>query len=300
MNHTTKRLKGIIMIIIGSMLWGATGPMMEWVLSSSYMSVSFMLTIRLLLAGFLILCFLVVTKRDIYAIWKQPYWWIKLVIFSVFGMLGVQYTFVAAIHASNAVLATLLQFLAPIFVVLYVSFSQKMFPPRYQIFGILGTLIGLFLLLTNGSISNLLVSPVALLWGLGVGLTFAFYTLYPTSVMNEWGVLVVIGWSMLIGGLLLGFSKGFWEFKQYALLTESDTNLMLLAIIFFGTIAFILFLGSMKYISPVETSVLSSIEPLTAMLISVLMFGATLGAWQLVGIVTMLVCVTWLSVAGNN
>lgn len=300
MNHTTKRLKGIIMIIIGSMLWGATGPMMEWVLSSSYMSVSFMLTIRLLLAGFLILCFLVVTKRDIYAIWKQPYWWIKLVIFSVFGMLGVQYTFVAAIHASNAVLATLLQFLAPIFVVLYVSFSQKMFPPRYQIFGILGTLIGLFLLLTNGSISNLLVSPVALLWGLGVGLTFAFYTLYPTSVMNEWSVLVVIGWSMLIGGLLLGFSKGFWEFKQYALLTESDTNLMLLAIIFFGTIAFILFLSSMKYISPVETSILSSFEPLTAMFISVIWLGSVLAGVQIIGIILMILCVVWLSIEGNR
>ncbi len=300
MNHTTKRLKGIIMIIIGSMLWGATGPMMEWVLSSSYMSVSFMLTIRLLLAGFLILCFLVVTKRDIYAIWKQPYWWIKLVIFSVFGMLGVQYTFVAAIHASNAVLATLLQFLAPIFVVLYVSFSQKMFPPRYQIFGILGTLIGLFLLLTNGSISNLLVSPVALLWGLGVGLTFAFYTLYPTSVMNEWGVLVVIGWSMLIGGLLLGFSKGFWEFKQYALLAESDTNLMLLAIIFFGTIAFILFLSSMKYISPVETSILSSFEPLTAMFISVIWLGSVLAGVQIIGIILMILCVVWLSIEGNR
>lgn len=300
MNHTTKRLKGIIMIIIGSMLWGATGPMMEWVLSSSYMSVSFMLTIRLLVAGFLILCFLVVTKRDIYAIWKQPYWWIKLVIFSVFGMLGVQYTFVAAIHASNAVLATLLQFLAPIFVVLYVSFSQKMFPPRYQIFGILGTLIGLFLLLTNGSISNLLVSPVALLWGLGVGLTFAFYTLYPTSVMNEWGVLVVIGWSMLIGGLLLGFSKGFWEFKQYALLAESDTNLMLLAIIFFGTIAFILFLSSMKYISPVETSILSSFEPLTAMFISVIWLGSVLAGVQIIGIILMILCVVWLSIEGNR
>lgn len=288
------------MIIIGSMLWGATGPMMEWVLSSSHMSVSFMLTIRLLLAGFLILCFLVVTKRDIYAIWKQPYWWIKLVIFSVFGMLGVQYTFVAAIHASNAVLATLLQFLAPIFVVLYVSFSQKMFPPRYQIFGILGTLIGLFLLLTNGSISNLLVSPVALLWGLGVGLTFAFYTLYPTSVMNEWGVLVVIGWSMLIGGLLLGFSKGFWEFKQYALLAESDTNLMLLAIIFFGTIAFILFLSSMKYISPVETSILSSFEPLTAMFISVIWLGSVLAGVQIIGIILMILCVVWLSIEGNR
>ena len=45
------RVKGIFMIIMGAMLWGATGPMMEWILDTGTMSVSFMLIIRLLLAG---------------------------------------------------------------------------------------------------------------------------------------------------------------------------------------------------------------------------------------------------------
>ena len=55
----------------------------------------------------------------------------------------------------------------------------------------------------------------------------------------------------------------------------------------------------MKYISAVETSILSSVEPLTAMLISVILFGQILGAWQYVGVIVMLVFVTWLSVAGE-
>ena len=49
--------------------------------------------------------------------------------------------------------------------------------------------------------------------------------------------------------------------------------MLLVALIFFGTVAFILFLSSMKYITAVETSILSSIEPLTAMVISVIIFG---------------------------
>ena len=44
-----ERLKGIVMIVFGAMLWGATGPMMEWILLNSEMSVSFMLTVRLLI-----------------------------------------------------------------------------------------------------------------------------------------------------------------------------------------------------------------------------------------------------------
>ncbi|MFJ8263214.1 hypothetical protein ACIQ4I_14860 [Rummeliibacillus sp. NPDC094406] len=97
------------------------------------------------------LSFLLITKNDITFIGKHFIWWKKLVIFSVVGMLGVQYTFVEAINASSAVLATLLQFLASIFVVLFVSFTNKILPPKYQVLGMLGTLVVLFLLLTNVS-----------------------------------------------------------------------------------------------------------------------------------------------------
>lgn len=300
MDIKTHRFKGIMMIISGAMLWGATGPLMEWILSSSEISVSFLITIRLVLAGALLLFLLAITKKKIFAIWKQPFWVVQLLIFGIVGMLGVQYTFVAAIDASNAVLATLLQFLAPIFVILYVSFSKKKLPPKYQVIGIIGTLFGLFLLLTNGSVDNLLVSKEALLWGLGVGITFAFYTLYPTSIMNEWGVLIVVGWGMFIGGLVLGLTKGFWEFKNYPILAEFNLALVFTVVVIIGTSAFVLFLSSMKYISPVETSILSSFEPLTAMVISVIWLGQVLEVWQLIGVVFMLVCVTWLSVEGDR
>lgn len=296
-----QRLKGILMIVIGSMLWGATGPLMEWLLNETPLSVPFLLTIRLTVAGFLLLLFLqIALKKRVAVIWKQKIWLKQLFIFSIFGMLGLQYSFVATIDASNAIVATLLQFLAPIFVVLYVSLSMKKLPPRYQLLGILGTLVGLFLLLTNASFDTLLVSRKALIWGVTVGLSFAFYTLYPARLMKEWGVLVIVGWGMFLGGTLLGIATGVWRSTEWVLLKDGTMIILLTLLILFGTAAFVLFLSSMKYISPVETSVLSSIEPLTAMLISVLMFGATLGAWQLVGIVTMLVCVTWLSVAGNN
>lgn len=296
-----QRLKGVLMIIIGAMLWGATGPLMEWLLSETPLTVPFLLTIRLTVAGILLLLFLQIgLKKKVSTIWKQKIWLKQLFIFSIFGMLGLQYSFVATIDASNAIVATLLQFLAPIFVVLYVSLSMRKFPPRYQVLGIAGTLVGLFLLLTNASFDTLLVSTKALIWGVTVGLSFAFYTLYPARLMKEWGVLVVVGWGMFLGGMLLGIGTGVWRSPEWVLLKDGTMIILLTLLILFGTAAFVLFLSSVKYISPVETSVLSSIEPLTAMLISVVMFGATLGMWQVIGIVIMLVCVTWLSVAGDK
>lgn len=294
------RLKGIIMIISGSMLWGATGPLIQKLLETTNLSVPFMLTLRLIIAGAFLLAFLLTRKIDIFMILKTATWRNQLILFSIFGMLGIQYTFVAAIEASNAVVATLLQFSAPIFVAVYVSFTHKKFPPRYQIVGIAGTLAGLFLLLTNGSLDTLLVSKAALLWGAALGLAFSFYTLYPARLMKEWNILIVVGWAMLIGGVALGGVNSVWNSTEWPIVTQPDVMIMLGIIIIFGTFAFVLFLSSMKYITAVETSILSSVEPLTAMVISVFWFGTMLHNTQLLGVMIMLIFVTWLSVGGKK
>lgn len=294
------RLKGIIMIISGSMLWGATGPLIQKLLETTDLSVPFLLTLRLIIAGVFLLSYLLSRKIDIFSILKIASWRNQLILFSLFGMLGIQYTFVAAIEESNAVVATLLQFSAPIFVAVYVSFTHKKFPPRYQIIGIAGTLAGLFLLLTNGSFDTLLVSRAALLWGAALGLAFSFYTLYPARLMKEWNILIVVGWAMLIGGTVLGGVNSVWNSAEWPIVAKPEVALMLGIIIFFGTFAFVLFLSSMKYITAVETSILSSVEPLTAMVISVIWFGTMLHNIQLLGVMIMLIFVTWLSVGGKK
>ncbi|WP_423410297.1 DMT family transporter [Heyndrickxia sp. MSNUG] len=294
------RLKGILMIVIGSMLWGTTGSLTEWVLSNTDLTVPFLLTVRLIVAGSGILLFLAIKKEDIFGVVKTPYWRNQLILFSIFGMVGLQFTFSYAIETSNAVVATLLQFSAPIFVVLYVSLSHKKFPPQYQILGIAGTLAGLFFLLTNGSLGNLLVSNEAMLWGAAVGLTFAFYTLYPARLMKEWSVLAIVGWSMLIGGIVLGLINRVWQSDHWPFLVQPQGLLIMSILIIFGTMAFLLFLASMKYISAVETSILSSVEPLTVMVISVIWFDTMLHNIQLLGVGLMLVFVTWLSIGGNK
>lgn len=295
-----EHLKGILLIVTGSMLWGATGPLTEWLLRDTGMTVHFLLTLRLLIAGVGILLFLRLANKSIFAIWKSKYWVIQLITYSIVGMLGIQYSFTTTIHKSNAVFATLLQFLGPIFIVGYMSIKLKTWPPRYQIVGISGTFIGLFLLLTNGTFDQLFVSNEAILWGFLLGITFALYTLYPVRLMGEWGVLLVVGWSMFIGGILLGTATFIWQSKEWVLLGDGKISSLMACLIFFSTIAFVMFLGSMKYISPVLTSVLSTVEPLTAMVISFVVFSTSFGGWQLIGIFLMLICVTWISVASEK
>ncbi len=294
------RLKGILMITLGSIFWGATGPMMEWMLHHTEMTAEFMLSVRLIIAGVIILSILSWKKQNVWSIWYEKSWSIQLIIFSVIGMLGLQYTFVKTIEVSNAVMATLLQFLAPIFIILYLSLIVKKVPPKAQIIGMVGTLVGLYFLLTNGSLSSLEVSGLTLIWGVALGFTYAFYTLYPARLQHEWGVLLIIGWGMIISGFLLAIKAKLWATDEWYLLQDLPVLFMMLSLVVLGASAFILFLSSMEYISPVETSVLSSIEPLTAMVISAVWLQAFLKGWQLIGAIIMLIFVVYLSIAGEG
>ncbi len=296
----SQRYKGIGLILAGAMLWGASGPMMEWLLGHFAISVPFFLTIRLIVAGLLVLLVVRLQKGEVFTIWKDPAWRRRLIIFGIFGMLAVQFTFVATIEASNATVATLLQFIGPVYIILFVSWRLKKRPPAYQVIGMVGTLGGLVLLLTNGNFAQLAISGEALFWGIAVGIAFAFYTVYPARLMQEWGVLIVVGWGMVIGGVVLGLVSRVWASDEWSQLVQPVVIGMTAAIIVVGTVAFILFLSSMKYITAVETSILSSMEPLTAMVISFFWFSQLFGPLQYVGMAIMLVFITWLTIAGEK
>jgi len=210
-------------------------------------------------------------------------------------MLGLQYTFLATIDASNAVMATLLQFSAPIIIIIFVSIRTKKSPPSFQIIGIIGILFGLFLLLTNGSLSTLVISKEALMWGFLVGLTFSFYTLFLLRMMNEWGVLNIVGWSMFIAGTILAVVSRIWTSTEWVSFADPVYMGMLVILILVGILAFVFSLSSLKYITAVENSVLSSVEPLTAMVVSMLWFGTILESTQLIGAILILVFIMWLS-----
>src|SRR5699024_7835672 len=117
----------------------------------------------------------------------------QLLIFSLFGMLAVQYTYMASIELGNAAIATMLQYLAPIFIVIYLLLTKMEALQRSDIVSVTITIIGTFLLLTNGSVSTITVPFPAVVWGVLSGIAVAFYTLFARQIMIAWGSLSAIG-----------------------------------------------------------------------------------------------------------
>lgn len=118
--------------------------------------------------------------------------------------------------------------------------------------------------------------------------------------MKEWGVLVVVAWGLLLSGIELGVIGRIWASDEWMLLTDRTVIWMMAALVILGSAAFVLFLSSLKFISAVETSVLSSVEPLAATVISVIWLGSSMYGWQYFGMLLMLLFVIYLSIAGKE
>lgn len=114
------RIKGIVLVITAAMLWGVSGTVAQFLFQKNGFTPEWLVVIRLLISGIALLVFAVIKGgQDIFQIWKSKEDCIKLILFSIIGMLGVQYTYFAAIKYGNAATATILQYMSPVIITCY-------------------------------------------------------------------------------------------------------------------------------------------------------------------------------------
>ena len=213
LSHTESRIKGIFFAVIGASLWGLGGTVSDYLFKYEGIQIDWYVTARLIISGlFLLMIFKIMNpKQSVFIIFKHLSHIVTLLIYSLFGMLIVQYAYMSSINTGNAAVATLLQYIAPVYIILWFVFRGK---ERLKIFDVLAmilTLVGTFLLLTNGSVSKLVVAPSSLFWGILAGLALAFYTIYANQLLNKYASILVVGWAMIISGLVMNLRHPIWH-----------------------------------------------------------------------------------------
>ena len=123
------RTKGIILVIIGAMLWGVSGTVAQFLFQEKGFSAEWLVVIRLLVSGTILLIYAFIKgNQNIWKIWETKHNSWSLIIFSIIGMVGVQYTYFAAIKYGNAPTATILQYLSTVIIACYLIIFSKKIP----------------------------------------------------------------------------------------------------------------------------------------------------------------------------
>jgi drug/metabolite transporter (DMT)-like permease len=262
------RTKGIILVLMAAIFWGVSGTFAQYLFHQQGFSTNWLVVTRLLIAGMGLLFYCqLVGKQNILSVKKNKKDLFRLVVFGIVGMLGVQYTYFAAIEHGNAATATVLQYLAPVLIALYFCFRAKSLPVKHEVVAIILALSGTFLLVTKGNIQALAISGPALAWGLLSAFALAFYTIYPRSLLSKWGTTLTVGWGMMIGGIGFCFIHPPWKFEGN---WSPASFLAVVFVVIFGTLlAFLFYMESLKYIKASEASLLACAEPLSATFLAV-------------------------------
>lgn len=285
----SRPLIGILLASAAGVFWGSMSIAAQYLMEAVSFDAIDLASLRLAGAGVLLLALeALILREDILAPFRDKKDR-RDQLFYALGMLGIQLTFFLSIRDANAATAALTVTTGPLFVTGWTAYSERRAITLDEWISIALAVGGVSLLVTKGDFSTLDFSPAGVLWGIASAACGAFCTVQPKRMLTRLPVGVVVGWGMTLGGAIL------------CLINPPDVaavewNLVTTGLYFYiaavGTVAaFWCYLRSLAYISAPTTSLLANFEPLTAVVLGVLLLGLTLNAAELVGIALLAVMV---------
>ena len=178
-----RAMRGALLTMLGGVLWGFSGTCGQFLLQKKGLTSDFLVPVRLLSAGAILLLICMLRKRGrVFDILRRDAK--AIAAFAVFGMSMCQYTYFSAIAASNAGTATVLQYTGPVLILVYLSLRGRRLPRTAELLAIALALLGTFLLATHGQPGSMVLSGRALFWGLLSAVALAIYTVQPGRLLR--------------------------------------------------------------------------------------------------------------------
>ena len=286
-------VKGTLFTVIAGIAWGLSGTSGQYLMAHG-ISALVLTNIRLIVAGLLlVLLSYIKSKEQFLAFLKDKSSLFSLLLFALFGLFLNQLAYLSAIQETNAGTATVLQYVCPVGILAYTCIKDKVAPTIAEILSMILAIGGTFLIATHGQLDQLSMTPAGLFWGLFSALTYAFYIILPIKLIQKWGSILVIGVGMTISGFV---AVPFTGIIGASLPMSFDIFLAFAGIILIGTVfAYTAFLKGASMVGPVKSSLLASIEPISAVFFAFMIMGDIFYPVDFLGMAMILLAVTIIS-----
>lgn len=245
---------------------------------------------RAILASLLIIVYLIITKQQI------PYHKIKkeLRILFVSGVaIGINWILLFQAYQYTTVsIATLSYYFAPIIVTILcpILFHEKLTPKQILCF-VMSTL-GLVLIISTGGLSGGSNNLVGILYGLGAAVFYAIVIILNKFIKNVTGIhrtlLQFLAATIILFPYVL-FTSGF----HIGSLNYIGIVCLLIVGFFHTGITYCMYFTSLKDISGQKAAILSYIDPLVAIVVSVVILRESMSLMQFIGGVLILSFTFW-------
>lgn len=280
-------LKGVALIITSAILWGINGNVGSFLFENKDINPDQMTMYRLIASGIILLIYNHMNNEDgLFNIFHKRQDRIRLIYFSFFGLLAMQYGYFSAIKHSNASTATILQSLAPFIILIIVSINSRKLPSRNISFALIISFIGAFFLITHGRLDGIVITKSALFFGFLAAFGKVNYDLSPGPLQAKFNTILIMGWAMLISGIT--FALVFKPWKT-SFTVDFISIIGIIFVIILGTLLpFLFYLMGLKIIGAQRASIISLLEPVASTVIAVYFLNVKLHMFDYIGIIMVL------------
>ena len=290
-----KQWIGMGLAIMGALFWGLSGTSVQFLENAKHLNVEWLLEVRLLLAGLLtILLSYIQDGIRIFDIFKNPKDFGKLLIFGLFGIALAQYSYFKAIAISGVGVATVLQYVAPTLLIIYLFLRYFKKPTPAEFCCVLLALTGTICIVSQGGLDISTINGDALFWGLISAASICVYTLQPIELLKKYSTTSIVGFAMFICGIL---SLAMFQQIDSEAIWDGMTWVGLFTIIILGTVvSFNAYIEGVRRIGAVQGSILSSLEPISAALFGWALLGnefTLVGIFGMICIIATVFIIAW-------
>lgn len=281
-------LTGYISGFMTGVFWAISGVFGQFLFEQRGIVPAWLVPVRLMSSGVLLFAYLLCTaKRDeLLTLPRNRRDFLHVIAAGVFGTMPAQAAFFYAVAASNAATATVLQYVAPVIILLYVCIRGKRRPAGVELLAIVLAVGGVFLLATHGNIHTMVMTVGGLLWGLANAFGMVLNSVLPEGLYRKYSTQVVMAWSFLFGGAALSLLTKPWQYEVH---WNGEMFLAMFVIVVLGSVAaFGLYAVAVKLVGPTGASLVATSEPVAATVLSVAFLGTSFTAVDLVGFAMIL------------
>lgn len=290
-----KQWIGMGLAIMGALFWGLSGTSVQFLESAKHLNVEWLLEVRLLIAGLLtILLAYIQDGMRIFDIFKNPKDMVKLLIFGILGIALAQYTYFIAIAISGVGVATVLQYVAPTMIIIYLFLRYFKKPSIPELFCIVLAMVGTVCIVMQEGLDVSSFNGEAMFWGLVSAASICVYTLQPIELLKKYGTTSIVGFAMFICGIL---SLAMFQQIDSEAIWDGMTWVGLFTIIILGTVvSFNAYIEGVRRIGAIQGSILSSLEPISAAIFGWALLGnefTLVGIFGMICIIATVLIIAW-------
>ena len=287
MSETKSGGRGVLLALLGALCWGFSATCASYLMQTFGISVTWLVSIRLIVAGSLFFILALVKARDTIAELLHDKKMVALVAaYAVVGMILMQTTYMMAVRYAGAGNALLLQETGLVLIMLTACIKGHRRPHTHEVVCILLAIGGTLSIATQGNLGSLGIAPLGLAWGLIAGVCLAGYNIVPVKLLDSYGSTVTNGLSMPLAAVLFLPIGQPWNAPSLPV----EGIAALLAVCLIGTfVAYLAYLEGVKVAGPVKASLVAVFEPVSAMVFSLVWLGDAITLWEGIGCVLIVI-----------